>query len=627
MEDKDRQEYLKAYYDNEASANKHMSIANAFAGALLFLVWFGYLFRFFNVHEVTRTVILILLPTLMLICLSPLLFVFFSKKSLRKKTYKFFVIFSFILVVSALSVVVSRHAIMAWALIIIMVNHYYNPKFGRIVFGVCLFNMLICIYASMFVGEYDPQVLGTGVLKVWLDDNGNPVAKNVFVDGIKERYQMLHQMLLNGDNRYLKALIYYYMPRALIFGLIFFVSNTLNVRTYKLLVKELHVSSEQQKTKTELEVAKEIQINTLPVEIVQSKDVEIQAELKAAKEVGGDFYDYYRLDKDHVAILIADVSGKGIPAAMLMMKTITCFKNYMDLNKTPSQIMKQVNKTIFEGNDAGMFVTAFLAILDTKTGVITYTNAGHNFPLVGQYPNFKFLKCNAGFVLGGLAECPCIDETYQLEHGDQITLYTDGISEAMNNKREQYGLDRFLSFANKKEYSCLLEFHAELKDDLDRFTQGAEQSDDITYITLKYHGDDYTYREKTYKSDINNIPTMLKDLKAFGIDHGFEEAFLNNLQVVGDELFSNIIKYGYKDNKGDIYLRMLYNKVKKEFILTIIDFGIEFDPFEVENKAIDENYKERQVGGLGVLIVKKLMSEYAYDRVNGKNIITLKKEF
>ena len=194
--------------------------------------------------------------------------------------------------------------------------------------------MLVCLYISLFIGEYDANLLGVKEIK----DGG---ALEIF--GIKERFDLMHEQLVNGQNRYIQVFVYSYLPRALLFTIIFIVCNSLNVRTYKLLVEEINVNSEQEKTKTELEVAKDIQLATLPTSFVTSKDIEIQAELKAAKEVGGDFYDYFVLDDDHTAILIGDVSGKGIPAAMFMMKTITCFKNFMSASKTPAEIMKEVN--------------------------------------------------------------------------------------------------------------------------------------------------------------------------------------------------------------------------------------------------------------------------------------------
>ena len=617
------EKYKKAYFDNEASANKKMAFASMLAGAFLLVLTILYAFGLFPVHDSIRIFILISFPFLALVSAGPFIFSKVFKKAVRHDRFKFYVIFQFILIVAMLNIIIPKHTVLGWALIIIMVNHYYNPKFGTKVFITCIIFMLFALYLGALMGEYDPHLLGNGII---VEEDG--VAKIAYIDGIVERIQMMNNLLQQGENRYFKIFFYYYIPRSAILGLIFYVSYALNRRTNNLLLNEIQVSNENSKTKTELEVAKEIQINTLPVEFVTNKDIEIQAELKPAKEVGGDFYDYYKLDENNVAILIADVSGKGIPAAMFMMKTITCFKNYMSINKKPSEIMKQVNSVLFDGNNSQMFVTAILVFLNTKTGHVILANAGHNRPLIGKYPNFRFLTCKSGFVLGGLKEAFVYDEEFDLENGEQITLYTDGITEAMNDKREQYGENRFLSIANKREYSCLLEFHHELKDDIERFVNGADQSDDITYITLKYHGDNYLYKEKLYKANKDEIPNMLDFLSSFAKENSFEEKFTKDLLVVGDELLSNVVKYAYNGNPGEIYIRVLYNIDKKEFIFTIIDTGKGFNPFDTDAKPLNaEEYQDRPVGGLGILIVKQMMSEYAYDRVNNKNIVILRKKF
>ena len=619
MENSEREKYLKAYYDNEADANKQMSFANAFGGFVMLVIWMLYVFKVFPVHAPTYVMINIIFPISIFVLFSPLFYALKAKDKLRKPNYKYFVLFSFIVVIAVLNVVIPKHAMIGWALCIVMTNHYYNPKVGKVTFIAVMILMLICMYGGMFVGEYDANLLGTGIL---VD------GKNVFPDGARERYNMLHDMLLDGENRYLKVFIYYYLARAIFISLIFFVSNALNKRTYDLLVSEIHVSSDQQRTKTELEVAKEIQLTTLPVELIANEEVEIQAELKAAKEVGGDFYDYFVLDKDHIAIVIGDVSGKGIPAAMFMMKTITCFKNYIALDKTPAEVLKLVNKTINQGNDSNMFVTCFLAIIDTKSGEVKFSNAGHNPPVVGHYGSYHFLKCNPGFVLGGFKEAFVVDEVTKLENGDTITLYTDGITEAMNKNREQYGEKRLLDLFNNKEYSCLIELHHTLKDDVTSFVQGADQSDDMTYLTLKYHGDNYVFEEKLFKGKKENIPEMLEFLNTFATNKMLEASFINNLMVVGDEMLSNIIKYGYAEEDGTVFIRLLYNLDKKEFVLTLIDTGKEFNPFDVDNKPVDgKDVSLIKEGGLGILIVKNMMSEYAYDRIYNKNIVILKKRF
>ena len=482
MTEFERNKYLEAYYDNEADANKQMGIANAFGGVLLLVVWILYLTGIFYASNQIMPLINVLFPISILVLFTPLLYNFKFKHILKKPNYKFFVVFSFILVIVALNIILPRNSFIGWALCIIMTNHYYNPKLGRVAFGVAVSAMLLCLYLSLFVGEYDANLLG--VKEVVGND---PVE----VFGIKERYDFLHEQLVNGQNRYLQVFIYNYLPRALLLTLIFIVSNSLNIRTYKLLVKEIHVNSEQEKTKTELDVAKDIQMATLPTEFVTSEDVEIQAELKAAKTVGGDFYDYFLLDNDHIALLIADVSGKGIPAAMFMMKTITCFRNCVSIDKSPEEVLREVNRIINKGNDSNMFVTCFYAVINTKTGEMRFANAGHNPPVVGQKQDYHFLKCKPGFVLGPLKDVFVTNETYQLKNGDTLTLYTDGITEARNSKGLFYGEDRLLAVFNNKTYSCLVELHHTLKDDIERFVDGEDQADDMTYITMKYHGDKY----------------------------------------------------------------------------------------------------------------------------------------
>ena len=612
---KEVNKYIEAYYDNEADANKQMIFANVFAGIVLALIWIMYLTKVFPLTNNTLLLVNIFFPINIFILLSPLLYL---KKGLRKPKLKYFLVFSFIFVVAILNVIVPKHAIIGWALCIVIVNHYYNPKLGKIAFAVVLISMLICIYLAMFVGEYDPNLLGGGII---VD------GKIKYIYGIKERFQYLSDQLADGENRYLKVFEYYYTSRAVLLSLVFFVSNALNKRTYNLFMKEISINTEQAKTKTELEVASQLQLSTLPIEFLTNQDIEIQAELKPAKMVGGDFYDYYRLNNNQVAILIGDVSGKGIPAAMFMMKVITCFKNYISADKTPSQILQDVNNQILKNNDSQMFATCFLAIVDTNTGLVKYANAGHNPPIIGHAKNYKYLQTNNGVMLGIVKDANIVDEQVYLKNGETITLYTDGITEAKNKKDEMYGENRLISLFNKKQYSCLLELHHTLKDDVEKFANGAEQSDDLTYLTLKFHGDKYEFEEKTFTTQTNKVDEMLTFIKDFSIKHNFENQFVNNLMVVGDELLSNIVKYGYKDIKGEIYVRLLYNIDKKELVLTIIDKGIKFNPFAVENKPINGNLAEIKEGGLGILIVKKLMSEYAYDHINGKNIVTLKKKF
>ena len=622
----EQKRYFDEYYKNEFDANKKITNALSVVAIFLFVIWILYLIPgVFRLTDTTRLVTCIALPIFILSLLSPQIWI--RKEQGKKPGFKYFLLLNLLLVFAMLNVLIPKHAILGWAVAILVANHYYNPKVGRIVFIVTLVLMVLTIYLGMFFGEYDPNLLTgeldskTGIIYTYHNSDVT------FQDTPQGRLEYLRYLRSIGLNRYITAMVYYFFPRAVVIIVLFFSSNQLNKRTNRLLFNEIKVNSEQQKAKTELEVAKEIQLATLPSDFVTTELVEIVGELKAAKEVGGDFYDYVKIDEQHTAIIIGDVSGKGVPAAMFMMKTITCFKNFTTSNKTPAQILKEINKAIYEGNHSQMFVTCFLAILDKSTGKLQFANAGHNPPIVGSNHHYHYLKCSAGFILGGLPDVFVKDEEITLNPGESISLYTDGVTEARNIKGDFFGEERLIQTYNKKDYTCLVELHHTIKDEVDTFVGEAPQSDDITLITLKYHGDKYSYSEKMFDAKKENIEEMLSFIKDFCNKHKFQNDFCSNLLVVGDELFSNIVKYGYENKGGELFIRLLFNEDQKEFVLTVIDKAPEFNQLEVNNSEVGDNVKEQKVGGLGILIVKKIMSQYAYDRINGKNILVLRKKF
>ena len=629
MTDTERQKYLEAYYDNEADANKQMSYANAAAAAYMLVIWIFYLTGFFKVFSTTTLILInVLFPIGILVLLSPLLYAFKFKDHLRKPRYKYFVLYSFIFVIGALNVILPKHSAIAWALCILMTNHYYNPTVGLKVFISVIIASLIAMFGGMFVGEFDANLLFGNEIMQTIN------TQEIYANGVGARFEMLNKLYSMGSgffdldyNRYLGSVVFYFLPRGVILFLVFLVSHALNKRTYKLLVSEIQVNSEQAKAKTELEVAKEIQLATLPNEIASTKDVEIVAELRAAKEVGGDFYDYFQIDDDHTAIVIGDISGKGVPAAMFMMKTITCFKNFVAPNKTPSQILKEVNAALCDNNHLQMFVTCFFAIVNKKTGELEFANAGHNPPVIGTNFNYEFLKCKTGFVLGGLQDAFVFDEKITLKHGESITLYTDGVTEARNEKGDFYGEERLLKLFNSRDFTCLVEVHHSLRDDMAKFTDNYEQSDDITVISMKFQGDDCVVKTNCFDAKLENIPSGLTFVDEFCSAENIPVEFKNNLLVVADELYSNIVKYGYENNGGDVFTRLWFNRDKNEFVITIIDKAPAFNQLEVNNNPLEGNVEDMRIGGLGILIVKKIMSEYAYDRINNKNILVLRKRF
>lgn len=609
-------EYQRAYYENEANANKYMSYVNSAAGVLAIIMWVLYLTRVFSIPDSFFIPVIIMFPAIALIMFVPLFLV--KTDLIRKPGYKYFILFSLLAVIMALNIALPKHSLLFWPFAVLIATHYYNPTIGRVIFAVSLVAMLFCLYAGMFFGEFDENLFGGGVV---MSDGSVGT-----VDTFEERVELLNNLRTNGNNRYIKVLLFYFFPRAMIITLFFMVSNLLNRRTYKLLDSEIKIHDEQQKAKTELSVAKEIQINTLPEEFVDTDEVEIVGELKAAREVGGDLYDYLDIDENHVAVLIGDVSGKGVPAAMFMMKTLTSFRDFAAPNKTPSEILKKVNSSIFKGNENSMFVTCFLAILDKRNGHVVYSNAGHNPPVVGSNQNYKILKCNSGLLLGCFKECFLLDEEITLKPGESLTLYTDGITEARNINGEFFGEDRLLEVFNKQNYSMTMELHHAIKDGIASFVKDAPQSDDITFVTMKYQGNSCSFEEKKFIAKEENMPQMLTFIEEFSKNYNLPNEFINQLKIVGDELISNIVKHGYNNKGGEILVRLMFDKSKNEFSISIIDHAKPFNQLSVNNPTYEEG-KAFEEGGLGLVIVKKIMSEYTYDYINKKNILVLKKKF
>ncbi len=239
----------------------------------------------------------------------------------------------------------------------------------------------------------------------------------------------------------------------------------------------------------ELEFAKTIQHAALPnIPVGDYKDgqVDLYATMFTAKEVGGDFYDFYPIGEHKFAFLIADVSGKGIPAAMFMMTAKTMLKSLAETDLDVNEVFTNANRKLCESNDAGMFVTAWMGVIDLQTGLVTYANAGHNYPLLRQdNGEFEYLKSRAGFVLAGMDSIQYrINEMY-LKPGDIIYLYTDGVTEATNAQDELYGDDRLLETLNRNREMPMEALCKAVKADVDQFVGEAPQFDDITMLAIR----------------------------------------------------------------------------------------------------------------------------------------------
>ena len=249
------------------------------------------------------------------------------------------------------------------------------------------------------------------------------------------------------------------------------------------------VTSEKEKINTELNVARKIQADMLPrISTLGDRDgFDIYAINLPAREVGGDFYDFFMVDDNHLAVVIADVSGKGVPAALFMVIAKTLIKNQAQLGKNAGEVFSTVNNQLVEGNDENMFVTSWMGILETTTGRFTYVNAGHNPPLLKQGGgDYQWLKSKPGFILGGLENTQYHPEEIHLEPGSRVYLYTDGVTEAIDEGEELFGEGRLLEAVNRDQYPGLEELCTHILEGINSFVKDQEQFDDITMLVMEY---------------------------------------------------------------------------------------------------------------------------------------------
>ena len=250
------------------------------------------------------------------------------------------------------------------------------------------------------------------------------------------------------------------------------------------------VTAEKERIGAELDIAKHIQASMLPCifpAFPERKEFDIYATMEPAKEVGGDFYDFFMVDDTHLAIVMADVSGKGVPAALFMVIGKTLIKDHTTPGRDLGKVFTEVNQLLCESNSEELFITAFEGVLDLATGEFVYVNAGHEMPFICKAGgDFEPYKIRAGFVLAGMEDMKYRAGSTRLEPGDKIFQYTDGVTEATNLKNELYGMNRLGAILNKVKGGTPNDILPAIKKDIDEFVGDADQFDDITMLCLEY---------------------------------------------------------------------------------------------------------------------------------------------
>ncbi len=385
------------------------------------------------------------------------------------------------------------------------------------------------------------------------------------------------------------------------------------------------VTAEKERIGAELHVATQIQASMLPCifpAFPGRREFDIYATMTPAKEVGGDFYDFFLIDDDHLALVMADVSGKGVPAALFMVIAKTLLKNAAQTGLSPKAVLEKVNNQLCENNEAEMFVTVWLGVYEISSGKLTAANAGHEYPAIKRAQGgFELFRDKHGFVLAGMEGAHYREYEIELKAGDTLFVYTDGVAEATDANNVLYGTERMLEALNKKEDASPEELLHLVKADIDDFVGEAPQFDDITMLALKV---------KDLKSDsvkrLNVAPNLesLDDVTAFLeeclTEHGAPIKVISQVNVAADEIFSNIARYS-----GATSVSVSCEAEDDRVVLRFADNGRPYDPTGREDPDITLSAEERDIGGLGIFMVKKTMDEIAYEYADGFNILTIKK--
>lgn len=402
------------------------------------------------------------------------------------------------------------------------------------------------------------------------------------------------------------------------------------------------ITAEKERIRTEIQVASHLQADMLPEAegaFDDRDEFDLAASMTPAKGVGGDFYDFFLLDENRLALVMADVSGKGVPAALFMVVSRTLIRSRLMTVKNEGDelayMAEEINRSLCDNNKNGMFVTAWIGVLDITTGEVAYINAGHCRPLLRR----KNGSCEYDDMLGGLVFAGMEDATYRqgslrLRQGDTLLLYTDGVTEATSKQQQLYGEERLLRIIADAGSVTPEELLQELWKDVDEFQKDAAQFDDITMLAVTYHGNGF--EEKSDKPDMDKMKDFADFVEGVLEENGISMKTVMKIQMTVDEIYSNICYYSgaeevtvgirieeSADQKGRGYKA---GRAKKEITLYFEDDGIPYNPLERPDPDVEQLLEQRKEGGLGIYLVKKRMDRMEYEYINERNKLTVYKK-
>lgn len=393
-------------------------------------------------------------------------------------------------------------------------------------------------------------------------------------------------------------------------------------RTAVNLMKLKEVSDSKHKMEHDLKIASTIQMAMLPKTFPtypDRQDLDVYASLTPAREVGGDLFDFFIRD-NRFFFCIGDVSGKGIPASLVMAVTRSLFRNTAARESNPGRIVTNLNESMSESNDTNMFVTFFMGILDLGNGHLRYCNAGHNAPLLLTEGDARPIDVDANIPLGVLPGFRFATQETTLPREGTLLLFTDGLTEAENAEKELYGELRLEEAARWIAPQSAHEQIESLTEDIRKHVQDAPQSDDLTMLAIKFLGpsDGHDERHLLLQNNIQQIPQLADFVENIADECKLSQATAMSLNLALEEAVANVILYAYPEGtEGLVDIEAAVREDSLHF--TIKDNGRPFDPTGIEEVDITKTLEDHPIGGLGMHLVRGIMDEVYYEHVDGQN--------
>ena len=388
----------------------------------------------------------------------------------------------YVIVLARLQTVLGHNVILCLVFPVALSVRYYSRPLTAMVAGLTVFTYL----ASSYYG------ITRGIMRVDLNMVELPKGTVLKFKEAGELRSVIDPALIDNKQLFMHFLQHSFLPKLILFTMIAIICTMIAERGRMAVFAQKAETEKTQRLATELNLASDIQTNVLPnifPVFPERKEISLHASMVAAKEVGGDFYDFFFVDDDHIALVMADVSGKGVPAALFMMVARTLIKNRTMLGGSPSEILHDVNNQLCEGNVAELFVTVWLGILELSTGKGVSANAGHEHPVLRRDGDeYALVVYRHSPAVAAMEDMQFREHTFEMQPGDSLFVYTDGVAEATDKNDELFGTDRMLDALNRDPDATPEQVLQNVIDGINDFVQGAEQFDDITMLALKYYG-------------------------------------------------------------------------------------------------------------------------------------------